>query len=214
MIELCGIPTAVGMTTCPRSDSYIEESVACLMKNGWGMPLVFNDHKMKGDFYGFLRLTNILEEAYPDAQQLLVLQDDIVCRMTKKEAEDLIPCKAFGVLSLFNLNEELEFGAVGPKWKSASIGSHIERVRNCAGGIAYLIGKHFPEAIRLWAESSEVEMTPTPRRLGEFCCAKDLIYAVTNERIFEHIGEKSSLHPDKPDYRWNVSAAEPFREIQ
>jgi hypothetical protein len=202
----------VGMTTCPRSDSYIEESVASLMRNGWGMPLIFNDHKMKGDFYGFLKLTATLEHAYPDADQFLVLQDDIVCRKTKDEAEKFIPLKDFGVVSLFNLNEELEFDACGPLWKSAKIDSHIERVRNCSGGIAYLISRDFVKWIASWAKRNNVKMTPTPRRLGEFCHAAHFTYAVTNERIFEHIGEKSSLHPDKPQYRWDVSRAEKYRE--
>jgi hypothetical protein len=202
----------VGMTTCPRSDSYIEESVASLMRNGWGMPLIFNDHKMKGDFYGFLRLTATLEHAYPDAKQFLVLQDDIVCRETKDEAEKLIPSVGFGVLSLFNLNEELEFDASGDGWKSAKIDTDIERVRNCSGGIAYLVSKWRVRLIASWAKEHEVKMTPTPRRLGEFCHGDGFTYAVANERIFEHIGEKSSLHPDKPQYRWDVSAAEKYRE--
>ena len=212
MIDLCGIPTAVGMTTCPRSDSYIEESVASLMRNGWGMPLVFNDHEMRGDFFGFLKLIETLETAYPDAEQFLVLQDDVVCRKTKDEAEKFILCGEFSVLSLFNLNEDLMFDALGPLWKSAKIDSHIDRVRNCSGGIAYLIGSGSVKVIKTWARLGKVKMTPTPRRLGEFCHEMHFAYAVTNERIFEHIGEKSSLHPDKPDYRWNVSAAEKHRE--
>lgn len=197
------------MTTCPRRQSYIKESVNSVFDAGWGMPLIFNDHVMKGSFYGFMEVCTILLRTYQLADNFLILQDDVVATMTAKEAVLHLFEEDFPILSLFNMNKELKPVQEGSTWMAGSLETERDRIKSCSGGISYLINRCFATSVahRIAPKS----WTPTPQRLADVCNFMYAPYAVTKTRIFEHIGKTSSLHPDKPEYRWDVSEAEPFR---
>jgi hypothetical protein len=209
MINFCGKPTAVGMTTCPRSGSYIQESINSLIDNQWGVPLVYDDHEMTGDFWGFCRLVSALRNTYRTASQYLILQDDVVTTMKKEEAEEYISaCGQHSLLSLFSINREPTIVSEGAYWTAGSLETEKDRIKSCCGGIAYLINRAFAHKI---SRHNHKSFTPTPQRIADVCRQQCVEYRVTRKNIFEHIGEVSSLHPDIPNYRWDVSAASQYR---
>lgn len=217
MLRINGKDVAVGMTTCPRSESYIQESINSLIDNGWGVPLVYSDDDMRGDFWGFLQVAKLLLSAYPLADGYIILQDDVVACM-KPDGFEIrnVPVTDFHMVSLFTMHANLN-DASERTWLSTGrraslhemkISTPKERANNCNGGIAYYAEKKFLEGLTLLAHT---KYTPTPSVLGEICNKYNNTYLVSPVNIFEHIGEKSSLHPDKPHYKWDVSKAEGYR---
>lgn len=199
----------MGMTTCPRSESYIQESLNSLIDKGWGVPLIYDDYKLRGDWWGFIQVCKLLLDAYPAADRLLILQDDAIACFGPDAIEECVQY-SHGVCSLFTMHQSLDANSITMvgNLHSMKIGTDFERKVNCNGGIAFLIDKWLAGEI---VDRPYTEWTPTPRMIGEFCYNEGYLYKISDKNIFEHIGETSSLHPDKPDYRWDVSPAKPFR---
>jgi hypothetical protein len=220
MIRINGKDVAVGMTTCPRSESYIQESINSLIDNGWGVPLVYSDDDMRGDFWGFLQVGRLLLNAYPLADGYIILQDDIVaCMKPVCPGISKLPITDFGLVSLFTMHPDLE-SATASRHRAAGrpvslhemkISTPRERANNCNGGIAYYVERSFLNGLLLLPHA---KYTPTPSVLGEICNEFGSEYLVSPVNIFEHTGEISSLHPDKPEYRWDVTNATQFRKPQ
>jgi len=218
MLRINGKDVALGMTTCPRSESYIQESLNSLIDNGWGVPLIYSDDDMRGDFWGFLAVGRLLLQAYPLAGGYIILQDDVVACMSPDEAAVRnIPITDFDLVSLFTMHHNLS-GATESMHHSIgrNVGLHEmkietekERVNNCNGGIAYYIKKETLIAI---LQLPHTKYTPTPKLLGEILNEYKNYYLVSPVNIFEHTGEISSLHPDKPHYKWDVSKASKYRK--
>lgn len=215
MLRINGKDVALGMTTCPRSESYIQESLNSLIDNGWGTPLIYSDDDMRGDFWGFLQVARLLLTAYPLADGYIILQDDVVACMSPEEASEHMT--DFPLVSLFTMHPNIEKGTLGiwhglhpREFREMKVSTPKERANNCNGGIAYYVYKE--TARRLLCEPFS-KFTPTPSILGEFCHnhTDALAYLVSPVNIFEHIGEKSSLHPNKPGYKWDVSKADAYR---
>lgn len=218
MIRINGKDVAVGMTTCPRSESYIQESINSLIDKGWGVPLVYSDDDMRGDFWGFLQVGRLLLSAYPLADGYIILQDDVVACMRPDDSKARSnPITGFALVSLFTMHPDLDSATIskrGTVGRATSlhemkISTPRERANNCNGGIAYYVEKEFLEGLTLLAHTN---YTPTPLILGEICDKYNNTYLVSPVNIFEHIGEQSSLHPDKPHYKWDVSKASAYRK--
>jgi len=202
----------------PRKESYIQESLNSLIDNGWGAPLIYNDTDMRGDFWGFLQVGRLLLAAYPLADGYVILQDDVVACMSLEDRQIRnIPFTNFDLVSLFTLHHNLN-GATGETYRmpgrqvglcEMKIETKKERITNCNGGIAYYISKSWLQGI---LELAHKAYTPTPLCLGEICNNFHSLYLVSPINIFQHIGKESSLHPDKPYYRWDVSEASPYRK--
>ena len=217
MLRINGKDVALGMTTCPRSASYIQESLNSLIDNGWGVPLIYSDDEMRGDFWGFLQIARLLLNAYPLADGYIILQDDVVACMTPEEmSKNITP--EFLLVSLFTMHPNIEkgtsrlwYGYHAIEYPEMKVSTSKERVNNCNGGIAYYLRKM--TAQKLVCEPF-TKFTPTPTMLGEFCHKyhDTMAYLVSPENIFEHTGEVSSLHPDKPHYKWDVSKASQYRK--
>ena len=211
MISIDGHDVAIGMTTCPREESYIEESIHALVDSGWGFPLIYNDYKKRGDWWGFTRVLSLLASAYPNAGSYLVLQDDVVpcCKANELEIGDILA--TCGICSLFTTSKD------NGKWVKSRCGNILDmdidepqkRAFSCDGGIAYIVSERFA---RIILETAHTKWTPTSQRIGEICHDSGVEYCLTAKNYFEHIGEKSSLHPEIPHYRWDVSAAGEFRK--
>lgn len=218
MLRVNGKDVALGMTTCPRSESYIQESLNSIIDNGWGTPLIYSDDDMRGDFWGFLQVARLLLQAYPLADGYIILQDDVVACMAPDcvTIKD-IPILEFDMASLFTMHPDME-SATKSRWNSPGrplglhsmkIGSDRQINNNCNGGIAYYLRKGFLEGITLLPHT---RYTPTPSILGRICRDYNNDYLVSPVNIFEHIGEQSSLHPDKPGYKWDVNKASQYRK--
>jgi hypothetical protein len=219
-MNIDGKEVVVGMTTCPRDGvSYIEESIASLTRNRWGFPLIYDDKNKRGDWWGFLKVVKLLLEAYPAADRLVVVQDDVVACGTPL---DLVKLGTFDcdLLSLFTTSSSPE------KWCDSvirhchtnkpsvdtmrmKIGTKEDRLFACDGGIAYSMSRQFAGEL---LEVATVKWTPTPQRLGEECDILGYGYHLSTRNLFEHIGEESSLHPDKPGYKWDISKSTPYRK--
>lgn len=218
MLRINGKDVALGMTTCPRSESYIQESLNSLIDNGWGVPLIYSDDDMRGDFWGFLQVARLLLTAYPLSDGYIILQDDVVACMAPdcKEIRD-IPITSFDLVSLFTMHHDLD-GASEDLFEERGRRVHLHRMKtgtdreianNCNGGIAYYIDRDYLIGL---TQLAHVRYTPTPSVLGGACFGYNGDYLVSPVNIFEHIGEQSSLHPDKPFYKWDVSKASQYRK--
>jgi hypothetical protein len=202
---------AVGMTTCPRDGvSYIQESINSLVDNGWDVPLVYNDQEKRGDWWGFIQVCRLLLIAYPTADKFLVLQDDAIACGPPRDFLEVLETRN-DVMSLFTMHQRLKESSEleGPAAYLMSLDTGLERMVNCNGGIAYLINRKFAAKI---IDRAYTVWTPTPQMIGNYCHSEGIGYWIAKENAFEHIGEQTSLHPDKPGYRWDVSRAAKHRK--
>lgn len=216
MIELKAgkleISIPIGMTTCPRDEPYIQESINSLVDKGWGVPLVYNDWKMRGDWWGFVKVLQLLVNAYPENNTYVIVQDDVVAI---KRPEDIflsgwIEELPRAMISLYTSSPEIERWSKPVGYEgvhSVRISTEKERVNACNGGIAYVVPDFIANII---LNKAYTRWTPTPQMLGEICDDHATPYLITKENAFEHIGERSSLQP--PDYKWDVTKAEPYRK--
>tara|TARA_R110002096_G_scaffold66682_2_gene162201 strand:- start:26442 stop:27104 length:663 start_codon:yes stop_codon:yes gene_type:complete len=216
MIELktgkLEISIPIGMTTCPRDEPYIQESINSLIDNGWGVPLVYKDWQMRGDWWGFVKVLQLLVNAYPGNHYYVIVQDDAVAIKRPEEVflSDWIEELPRSAISLYTSSPEIE------RWKkpvdykgvySVRTFTAKERANACNGGIAYVIPDFL---VNIILEKAYTKWTPIPQMLGEICNCYATPYLITKENYFEHIGESSSLQP--PDYKWDVTKAEPYRK--
>lgn len=216
MIELktgkLEISIPIGMTTCPRDEPYIQESINSLIDNGWGVPLVYNDWQMRGDWWGFVKVLQLLVSAYPGNHFYVIVQDDVVAIKRPEDIflSDWIEELPRAVISLYTSSTEIERWGKPVGYEgvhSVRITTEKERANACNGGIAYVIPDFIASII---LDKAYTRWTPTPKMLGEICYDYSTPYLITKKNAFEHIGERSSLQP--PDYKWDVTKAEPHRK--
>ena len=177
----------------------------------WGTPLIYEDTDMRGDWWGFVSVLRLMISAYPESGWFVVVQDDAVACETPDALMELSCFSYANLTSLFTTSTEPERWAtktlLSGKQLAMDLTSAKSRANSCNGGIAYLVPGRIAKNIISTAHTS---WTPTPQKLGQLCARHQEEYRLTTRNLFEHIGERSSLQP--PDYKWNVTKAEPYRK--
>jgi hypothetical protein len=194
---------AVGMTTCPRDESYLIESYSSLIRKSWPPPLVYNDVALRGDMWGFAQTCRLLLSAYPRKDWFLIVQDDVVaCDSPFGFREPT----GDGVHSLFSTSTEDRGQA--DVYKQVDISSAFKRKINCDGGCAIMMNRKTTATV---ADTAWIEWKPVPALLGGMCRRQKMPYGIYGSNVFEHIGEVPALIRDV-SYKWDVSKAAPHRE--
>ena len=180
---------ASAVTTCPRPGgiSYLESTLESLHDGGFE-PVVFDDREFTGSWPNLRRALQGRFEARPDAEAIVVFQDDVrVARGLRGWLNDALwpaPVETIGVVSLYTATPN----HLRPGWFTLD----DLPVYRPYGALAFCFPRHAVELL-LQKPANLAFKCGSDTSVATFCRNNKLSYWLHSPSLVEHVGEVSSI---------------------
>ncbi len=191
---------ATAITTAPRSEYYLPETIASLSAAGWDKPTIFAEpdspvpmgcqvvdaETKQGSWPNFLRALGTMIEWRPNADWYAVFQDDIlIAENCRAWLEPQLPPD--GIVSLYCSGKTSE--GRQPGWFQIEQGI---AARRAYGALAVL----FPAVLAkmlVTERPGRGSLTKTDIHIGRFCDKHEISYWYHTPSLVRHVGHVSAI---------------------
>lgn len=179
---------AVAITTSPRPQSYVQETLRYLHAAGWDDVCVVDDNGLTGPWRNFLAA---LEECIKQRPtRVLVLQDDVQLAVNTRQVLESAWPEDADLLSLYcgkSVHDEVAPSSFGwyavPQWDS------------CYGALGYAMTRR--AALQILEAGQQLRVRPRARqtdlKVAKAASQRQLHHLICHPSLIRHIGDHSTL---------------------